>query len=482
MSLPTLNNLIHRVYRQLPPGARSAAAGMRGAYLKAWRYGSRTEALTEAAIVRDRWSAAQWKTWQENRLARILHRAATDVPYYRSLWAERRAKGDRASWDYLENWPLLSKQTLRANPGAFLASDRQKRTMFREYTSGTTGTSIDVWCSRATLQKWYSLTEARSRYWYGVSRHDRWAILGGQLVVPAARTKPPYWVWNQSLNQLYLSLAHLAPNTIDDYLDALQRYNVKYLWGYSSALNTLAQGALQIGRHDVSMSVAITNAEPLFGYQRAAISKAFHCPVRETYGMAEMVAAASGCENGNMHMWPEVGYVEFADDEAVIPGSSSGELICTGLLNFDMPLIRYRVGDRAQLAPPGETCSCGRTLPLLKGLQGRQNDVLVGRDGRRIYWLNPVFYGLPIHEAQVIQQTADLIKVLYVAAPGFNTGHAAAVRDRLRERVGDMQIILEQVPFVPRTTSGKFRAVVSLLPDAHQSQTSISSQPSEKVT
>ena len=38
------------------------------------------------------------------------------------------------------------------------------------------------------------------------------------------------------------------------------------------------------------MTVAITNAEPVYDYQRATIAQAFNCPVRETYGMAEIVA------------------------------------------------------------------------------------------------------------------------------------------------------------------------------------------------
>ena len=55
------------------------------------------------------------------------------------------------------------------------------------------------------------------------------------------------------------------------------------------------------------MTVAITNAEPVFDYQRWAIAEAFQCPVRETYGMAEIVAAASECTAGKLHLWPEVG-------------------------------------------------------------------------------------------------------------------------------------------------------------------------------
>src|SRR6185295_18022612 len=97
----------------------------------------------------------------------------------------------------------------------------------------------------------------------------------------------------------------------------------------------------------LTLTVAITNAEPLFDYQRSVIAKAFRCPVRETYGMAEIVATASECGEGALHLWPEVGCVEVFDGDHPAGNGSSGDLICTGLFNADMPLIRYRVGDRA---------------------------------------------------------------------------------------------------------------------------------------
>ena len=147
-----------------------------------------------------------------------------------------------------------------------------------------------------------------------VSKNDRWAIFGGQLVTPISQRKPPFWVWNAGLNQLYMSSYHLAPDLISFYLDALVKYRVKYILGYSSAIYTLAQEIVHSKREKIKMDVVITNAEPLFDYQREIISEAFNCPVRETYGMAEMVAAASECENGNLHQWLDAGVLEIEEN------------------------------------------------------------------------------------------------------------------------------------------------------------------------
>jgi phenylacetate-coenzyme A ligase PaaK-like adenylate-forming protein len=77
--------------------------------------------------------------------------------------------------------------------------------------------------------------EARCRRWYGVSKNDRWAIFGGQLVTPVQQKKPPFWIWNAGMKQLYMSSYHLAPDSTAHYLDALLKYRVRYILGYPSA-------------------------------------------------------------------------------------------------------------------------------------------------------------------------------------------------------------------------------------------------------
>lgn len=453
------------LYHCLPPPARNLAASLRGYYLRSWRYGPETERLVEEALERERWSPEQWKRWQEERLAYVLHRAATRVPYYRQQWSERRRRGDTASWELLENWPILEKEPLRAHPQAFVADDCNIRRMFHEHTSGTTGKPLDLWWSRETVRAWYALFEARWRRWYGVSRYDRWAILGGQLIVPVSQTRPPFWVWNAALHQLYMSSYHLSPATFSHYLDALRKHRIVYLLGYTSALYELACGALDLGRDDLTLRVVIANAEPVYPYQREAIEKAFHCPLRETYGMAEIVTAAGECEAGRLHLWPEVGWIEILADGSPVSPGNYGDIVATGLFNADMPLIRYRIGDRGALDITTDACSCSRTLPVLAGIEGRSDDVLYAPDGRRIGRLDPVFKAhLPIREAQIIQETLDRVRVRYVPADGFGAADARSIVERLQQRMGDVEVILEATDAIPRGPNGKFRAVVCQLP------------------
>lgn len=460
-----------RIYHRLPAPARNVAASMRGYYLSSWRYGAESEALMEAATEREHWSLTRWQHWQEERLARVLHKAATRVPYYRAQWEQRRRAGDHASWELLENWPVLPKDVVREQASAFVAEGCDRRQMYHEQTSGTTGKPLEVWWSRPAVREWFALYELRNRRWHGVNRQQPWAILGGQVVVPAHVTRPPFWVWNLPMRQLYLSANHISRQNLPAFVEALHRYEITHMISYSSSAAQLAREALAQQRLPRGLRVVITNAEPLLPWQRETISQGLQCPARETYGQAEIVTAGSECPHGRLHLWPEVGWTEVLSDEADTPlaPGATGRLVCTSLLNEDMPLIRYAVGDRGRLAPVNTQCSCGRTLPLVEEIEGRSNDLLQTRDGRHIYWVNPVFYGVPVREAQIVQETLERIRIRYVPGPNFNETSQATIRERLFARLGKLEIVFEPLAEIPRGANGKFRAVVSLLPrEPHQ--------------
>ena len=56
-----------------------------------------------------------------------------------------------------------------------------------------------------------------------------------------------------------------------------------------------------------------------------------------------------------------------------------GKVVCTGLFNNVMPLIRYELDDVG--VPIDDECTCGLNLPLVKIVEGRADDFLVTTDG-----------------------------------------------------------------------------------------------------
>lgn len=429
-----------------------------------WRYSSKAEALVQQVVERDHWTEKDWTNYREDRLEGILDRAVKQVPYYQDLWSERKREGDRSSWHYLENWPILTKELVRGNPKLFLVDDCDPRKMYLDHTGGTTGTPLSIFESRDTVQRWYAMYEARVRRWHQVSYMDRWAIFGGQMVVPLDQQEPPFWIENIGLHQLYLSTFHISRQNTQAYVRKINQFKPTHIVVYPSSATEFA---LEIVAQDLkiwSPRVVISNAEPLSNTQRKILTDAFHCPVINTYGMGEMVYGAGECKNQKMHSWPDSGFLEVLDDNyAQVSLGGAGSFVMTGLLNWDMPLIRYMVGDRGTSESPSQ-CTCGRTLPVLDCIEGRNSDMLVTSDGRKIFWLNPIFYDLNISQAQIIQEEIDRIRVKVVPAKGFCSEDIDSIITRLHDRVGKMAVVLvDQVDSISREKNGKVRPVISLI-------------------
>jgi phenylacetate-CoA ligase len=459
------------VFHSLPYPLRVVTASLRGYQLRYRRYGGgRTDEMVQETLERDFWSPRHWKNWRDEQLGRLLHRAATRVPWYRAMWEQRRRKGDSASWEYLENWPVLEKDEFRRNSRMFVADDRNPKDLVHLVTSGTTGSPTDIWESHAVKRRWYAQFEARCRVWHGVSRHNRWAHLGGKQVAPMGAATPPYWVWNHGLKQLYLSSYHLIPSEIPHYARAIREHDIDYLLGYPSSLYELARGILNSRAVAPRLKLVITDAEPLRPHQRRIISQAFGCPVRESYGMVEIAAAGSECECGAMHLWPDTGVVETFDGQSPAPAGGAGDFVCTGLVNTDMPLIRFRVGDRGAIGDD-DGCACGRTLPVIRSIEGRISDMLVTMDGRRLAPANvECIYddSYPIVEAQLLQHSLTNVTLRYVPAPGFTGETAAALERSVRYHLGPVDVTMERMEKIPRGPNGKMRAVVCLMSGAER--------------
>lgn len=425
-----------------------------------WRYGDTLPTLVEEAAERETWSFNQWKTYQENELEKVLHSAYHKVPYYKKQWSERRQKGDTSSYDNIDNWPILTKDELRNNNSQFLAEDKDPKKMYQEHTSGTSGKPLNVYWSKDTTQFYYSLVERRIRNWHGININDKYLMIGGQLVVPYNQKKPPYWVRVKSINQMYLSSYHISIDTIKHYAEAINKFQPKYMFGYASSMYSLAYFIKQTGIKIQPLTAAISNAEPLLNYQKELIEEVFNCTMVNTYGMSELVAAGCTYKTDEMVLFPEVGIINTYDfNEDKIVADQAGRFICTGIINKDMPLIKYELGDSGTL---GRSTIDKLDYISITSIEGRTDDMVITKNGRRIGRLDPVFKkDLNIVEAQIIQETLDDFTLKIVPDKNYTDADGINIINSLKQRIGETNITINLVNHIERTNTGKFKAVVS---------------------
>jgi phenylacetate-CoA ligase len=450
-----MSELAKNIFQHLPSFGKDIAVSAYGLFRNRWRYNEQSPALIEAAAVREQWNFEQWKRYQENQLEKLLHRAYHHIPFYRDHWSKRRRHGDTSSYTDLLSWPIIDKQVVRENTLGFLAEDCNPQKMYHEHTGGTSGSPLNVYWSKETTLNYYAIFERRIRNWHGVTKDTRYGILGGQMLVPFSQNKPPFWVKNFSMNQLYMSSYHISKDSVAAYLEAINSFGVEYLFGYASSLYSIALLGLKQNLNFPVLRVAISNAEPLFDYQIEMISKAFRCPVVNTYGMSELVAA--GCSspesNGLLELWPEVGIIENN------LSTEEGRFICTGILNQDMGLVRYNLGDNGKLIHP----AAGKLdYYNIQEIFGRNDDLVITREGRRIGRLDTVFKkDLGILEAQIVQEDYERFTLNLVPDATYQENTTQIIVESLKERVGEVQVEVVLMDKIPRSKMGKFRAVIS---------------------
>src|SRR5262249_18305868 len=121
----------------------------------------------------------------------------------------------------------------------------------------------------------------------------------------------------------------------------------------------------------------------LHDWQRKSIEQVFDCKVTNRYGCEEVSLIACECErHEGLHVNADGVYVEIIRNGRVARPGESGSVVVTDLTNRAMPILRYQVGDVAVVSD--RRCDCGRGLPLLERLEGREADYVVTPAGELI--------------------------------------------------------------------------------------------------
>jgi phenylacetate-CoA ligase len=397
---------------------------------------------------------------QLTQLVEVMRHAKNTVPLYRDLRLPLPQDSSEAK-DALREWPILTKSALQEAGEAAFSDAFGSHGTTEIHTGGTTGRALAIRVDREALRWNYAFFE-RAKRWAGVGDSDRVATFAGRAIVDPDQKNPPFWRYNLAARQLLCSSYHLSPSALGAYVDALERFRPKLIDAYPSSVEQIAREVLRRGGVGFRPIAILTSSETLSYDTRRVVMEAFGCRVYDQYGSAEMVAFVSQCSLGSYHIMSDFGVIEILDDRGnpVAPGEE-GEVIATGFINRAMPLVRYRLGDRA--IAEGATCQCGMGHPTIRGIVGREDDVVVTPDGRRIGRLDPIFKAVSsLHEARIVQLSLDRLRLELVVSQSFSPNEEAELRRQLGLRVGSsMQVEVAYVESIPRTKSGKLRLVES---------------------
>ena len=139
------------------------------------------------------------------------------------------------------------------------------------------------------------------------------------------------------------------------------------------------------------LKAVLTSSEKLTNEMREILSKAYGCKIFDSYSGVEACGLISENMDGDLLFSLDTGIMEVLDVNGNdINHGEEGEVVSTGLLNFDQPLIRYKIGDRVKISKNQKTKS-GLNLLKIDEISGRVEDYIIGIEGRKIVRFHSLF-------------------------------------------------------------------------------------------
>ncbi|MES1183366.1 MAG: hypothetical protein ABUL60_06095 [Myxococcales bacterium] len=409
------------------------------------------------------------RTRQLQQFAQLAHHAAETSEFY----AERfQALGLSPTgpwtWERFRALPLLSRRELltRAPQIHSQRPPPSHGTWHELQTSGSTGEVVAVRRTAVNQLMWLALA-MRDHLWHQRDFRGSLAVIRANVppqdddTAPSAREAgwgPPVSLLHDSgpcfTRPLSTDVGVLAAWLVDK--------NPDYLLTYPTALSGLLDRFQATGRQPSKLREVRTIGETLSPELRARCQAVLGVPVVDGYSAQEVGAIALQCpQTGLYHVHAESLIVEVlnADGGDCAPGET-GRVVVTDLHNFATPLIRYELRDYAEVGPAAG-CSCGRGLPTLTRVLGRQRNMVVLPNGQR-YW---PLVGLhhyrevgPILQYQLIQHDLEQVELRLVTAGPLDAGAEARLTAIVQQALGHpFRIRLSYFEGeLPRSAGGKF--------------------------
>lgn len=392
---------------------------------------------------------------QQLKLQRILSHAAQTIPHYKYLRNKEKLT--------LNDFPIIHKSEIKNNIDDFMWHPHLKHELICEKSSGSSGIQGTIYMSREEQSKVIAL---QTLLW-------EWA--GYKIGSPMLQTGiTPNRSLEKKIKDSLFKVRYEAAFGLNkkDILTALDSFKdtpQAIFGGYASSLFIYAQTALAAGRKDLKFKTIISWGDKLFDHYRTTIEKAFNCRVFDLYGTTEgFVIAGQKDVSFPYILTPQV-FLELLNEKGeMVKDGEIGQVVVTHLDAYEMPLIRYNLGDLA-IKLPRTDYPTERELafPLLKKIIGRNTDIIHTPKGNSmvVHSFTGIFEHIPeIKQFRVIQHELSEIIIEYLPDRGFSPTILQTIESRILGELNEsISVKFTEVNHIPDSPSGKPQLIVSTL-------------------
>lgn len=415
-------------------------------------------------------SAERLRNMQQAQLLSLLNHAIQTVPFYQQRLFDA---GYRPGQGWDENiWaaiPVLKRQLLQEQHQQLHSQQplADHGDAYLMQSSGSTGRPVQVLGNAVTLFYLDAVT-LRDHHWSQRDFMEKFAAIRPDIK-DKEQERLLYNGWGTPVDQAYLSGSSMVINSrvdVHKQLQWLQEYQPVYLLSLPSNLRELLRLCEQEGIELPELKQVRSFGETVTQPLRDSVRRVWGVELSDMYSSQEVGYMALQCpEHEHYHVQSETMYLEVLDDndQPCAPGEI-GRIVVTPLHNFAMPLLRYAVGDYAEV---GEACPCGRGLPVLKRIVGRSRNMIRTPEGK-CYWPSfPVENFLEvadIRQFQLRQTAPDHIDVVLAMETELDEAQIKQLKEKLHHSLNyPFKLDFIRVDTIPVQANGKYEDFISLL-------------------
>jgi len=415
--------------------------------------GSKIPSILKEIQKIDNSSKKEIEEYQKQKLEKILLQAWENVPYYTKVLTKAKVVVDgKINLENFDKIPILTKDIIRKEGKNLYSKDHKQRKSYENTSGGSTGEPVrfiqdkeyEDWNTATKiyfLQKLgKNLGESEIKFW-GSDRD----IIKGNLTLKDRITNFLY-------NRKFFNCYNFQEKQMLDLVKLNNEFKPTSYWAYVDGIYEFSKYCLEnnIFLHKPKFIVATIG--PLYEKNRSTIERAFGCKVYNQYGSREMgvIAIENKVNELNTFFWRQCIELTGVSNEKTMLLTSLDN-------NYSMPLIRYEIGDVANLGNNfftfGKTKSylniglvIGRTLGFFKMKNGGLK--------HSHFIVQQLFFKSWIKKFQVIQKDYDLILIKIV---GSKNKEMKEVENKIKILMGpNCKIKWEIVKEINPTKSGKY--------------------------
>lgn len=419
----------------------------------------------------------EWKALDENLLiqrqllAETLRTSVSEVPYYQKIYLDlgRPEINPENAVEVLKKFPILDKSILRNNHNDL--KNPYVNSFIKNTSGGSTGEPVIFLQSDDYIDHAPTLyTDGLAGFTLGFKTIYLWGSENEILQISSGLRRK---IGNILLRRTYLNTFLVKATDMDRFIQIINKAKPDIIIAYVQSAYDLAQHIKRNNLKIYSPKSIILSAGTLFPDHRNLIEEVFLTKTYNRYGSREVGHIAMECDHqAGLHLTIFNNYIEILDSTGKdVQAGQEGEVIVTQFHNRVMPLIRYRIGDRA--VKQEKSCVCGRGIPVIGHVTGRTVNIFTTRNGSKVdgeYFTHLFYFVENVQKFQVIQETYEriIINIQTLNHKPLQPSVEQDITRKIKKVMGEnCMVIFKYYDELYPTKSGKFLYTISLVSDGY---------------